>query len=732
MSGSIGGNRIPKSAVQDTVDEYVAKVLSNFPGFKSAKITGSYNSKDLDKKDFGDIDLATYIEAGDRDIKTVKKELQKYLEQSEYTVPFRSGRNQGKKAQMYGTVVTCQFPIVGFEGLSVQIDNMVVLSEKDQEYTKSFLDADAAKQGLEMGLARVILQEEDPEQVFKRMGIKKLPELEKNQEFEFVLSGSGLSLRKVTLDNFKETSREEIWRSNDWQDVVKLLKDYDLSQDFEHLLGQVTEKVHNARSKRRILGIMKSMINIGVGEKGTAKGDAKERAIQKASESLGTLEEVEEKEEKVVGLYGGGFKPPHKAHFANAAKLASGVDKLIIFIGPKVRPGVPVTAEQAKSIWNIYRNYLPVPVEIRISSTSPVGDIYKLIEDEDLKNVKFIIGKAASSEDDKKFAFFNKNREKYPNVELKTLPIIVDKEDEKFSASTLRQSVDIIKKGDWMPDCLDRDDARKVLEILLKPLQQQAVENDIKEILGKALDNIDLLKENSSGTPISFSSITSSENRAKLVRLYEVLCEEIGDPFEIQFNQSFIWITGPIDQISSLYEALYRKYSSKFRIENNRGGIEIRVLRQLPVEDPSTEYRTDANHFVNEEVKENSPQEFDWANGISQLILFMKNAGENLEPLPDIYLDKTPQSNDFLAKTGEYNPKEKSITLYISGRHPVDVGRSCAHELIHHAQQLRQKIGEIKGQKTSEDSSLEKLEAEAYEKGNMYYRQFLESLGKYE
>ena len=155
MSGSIGADRIPRSAVQNTVDKYIEKVLSGFDGFRSAKITGSYNTGQ--KKDHGDIDLAVHIEAGDRDIKTVKKDLMSYLESNPDTIAFRSGRNKGKKAQMYGTVVTCQFPIIGFEGLAVQIDNMVVLSEKDQEYQKNFLDADAAKQGLEMGLVRVIL-----------------------------------------------------------------------------------------------------------------------------------------------------------------------------------------------------------------------------------------------------------------------------------------------------------------------------------------------------------------------------------------------------------------------------------------------------------------------------------------------------------------------------------------------------------------------------------------------
>jgi hypothetical protein len=44
MSGSAGGNRIPRSAVEKTVKEYIDKVLSKVPGFKSAKVSGSYNT----------------------------------------------------------------------------------------------------------------------------------------------------------------------------------------------------------------------------------------------------------------------------------------------------------------------------------------------------------------------------------------------------------------------------------------------------------------------------------------------------------------------------------------------------------------------------------------------------------------------------------------------------------------------------------------------------------------
>jgi hypothetical protein len=69
------------------------------------------------------------------------------------------------------------------------------------------------------------LLEEDPIEIFERLGITNIPKLDKNQELEFNLSNKGLTLRLVTLgDNFKELSRNEIWTSFNWSDVETLFQ----------------------------------------------------------------------------------------------------------------------------------------------------------------------------------------------------------------------------------------------------------------------------------------------------------------------------------------------------------------------------------------------------------------------------------------------------------------------------------------------------------------------------
>ena len=308
-SGSIGGNRILRADVKPTVEKYEKEVLQKFPGYKKCEITGSYNAGT--KKDHGDIDLCIWIDSKE-DIKNVKKEFKKHVEDlpDELTPKFRSGKNQGKKAQLYGSIVTCQIPIVGKEDEFVQIDNIIVLTPEELNFQKSFLNLNAQLQTFDTAIVRVA-PDDKKEKAFKHYGIADLPILDTNQEFEFVLSSAGLSLRKVTLtDERKQKAKEEIWRSVNWEDVTWLL---DMILDFksdgkeyEEMLDRAAEVFKNdERARKRMCGVMKSMINIGPGEVGTPKGEAKEKGIKLAYDKLG----VKMNENKIENNY---FRPINK------------------------------------------------------------------------------------------------------------------------------------------------------------------------------------------------------------------------------------------------------------------------------------------------------------------------------------------------------------------------------------------------------------------------------------
>ena len=294
MSGSIGGSRIPTKKVRPTVDNYINKVLKGFSGYKSCDTTGSYNvimQLNQEKKDgHGDIDLVVHID--NADLKQCKKDFKKYLESlpDELTPKFTFGNNKGKKAQMYGAIVTCGFPIDGEEDKYVQIDNVIVSDEKSMKYQKTFLDLNAQKQALIQGLVRVILTHEDKQTIWKHFNFEGFPEPASNQEYEFVCSPTGLSLRLITLtDERKEDTKKrvELWRSNDWADIDWLLRDYDVQGSAEECLDKVEKRIRDTRSRERIFGVVNSMIRVGQGEVGTPKGQAKQDFIDLCRKKLG-------------------------------------------------------------------------------------------------------------------------------------------------------------------------------------------------------------------------------------------------------------------------------------------------------------------------------------------------------------------------------------------------------------------------------------------------------------
>ena len=112
------------------------------------------------------------------------------------------------------------------------------------------------------------------------------------------------------------------------------------------------------------------------------------------------------------------------------------------------------------------------------------------------------------------------------------------------------------------------------------------------------------------------------------------------------------------------------------------------------------------------------------------LTLSMMDDGLNLEPLPDIIFieDNKKNADNILGRTAHYDPNTNCITLYTHSRHPKDILRSYAHEMIHHMQNLEGRIQGIEGQNINEDEYLKELELEAYSKGNMCFRSWENNL----
>ena len=133
-------------------------------------------------------------------------------------------------------------------------------------------------------------------------------------------------------------------------------------------------------------------------------------------------------------------------------------------------------------------------------------------------------------------------------------------------------------------------------------------------------------------------------------------------------------------------------------------------------------------------VNENASysKDIDIQGKIDQLTQHMIDKGYNIEPLPGLeFVDgDTENARDFFGKTAYYDPINKVIVLYTEGRHPKDIARSYAHEMIHHIQNLEGRLEGISTTNTQEDDYLNDIEAEANLKGTMTFRNWTDSLNE--
>jgi len=133
-----------------------------------------------------------------------------------------------------------------------------------------------------------------------------------------------------------------------------------------------------------------------------------------------------------------------------------------------------------------------------------------------------------------------------------------------------------------------------------------------------------------------------------------------------------------------------------------------------------------ARELVNEALKDTwNPEE-----SFLSLSKFMIDNGMKIQPLPKVKIisDDEENASDFLGKTAYYNPNDRSITLYTKDRHPKDICRSFSHEMVHHEQNLDGRLNNINTTNTNEDGALPEIEREAYEKGNMMFRNWEDSI----
>ena len=95
---------------------------------------------------------------------------------------------------------------------------------------------------------------------------------------------------------------------------------------------------------------------------------------------------------------------------------------------------------------------------------------------------------------------------------------------------------------------------------------------------------------------------------------------------------------------------------------------------------------------------------------------------------PTLFLNSEPDNQSkVLGKTAYYDPQSLEIHIFVDGRHPKDILRSIAHELIHHRQNMEGRLdtGGYSGPGYYlENDKLKEVEHEAMLEGNATMREY--------
>ena len=197
------------------------------------------------------------------------------------------------------------------------------------------------------------------------------------------------------------------------------------------------------------------------------------------------VRQILEEEKRTVAVYGGGFKPPTAGHFEvveTAIKKNPNIDKFIILIGGKERDGV--TPEESILIWDIYKQYLPVNVEVKLSPKPPIQAVYNYAKDHPDEDVIFVIGAREGNEEDfSDIAKRTKSVGDYPNLRVET---VVTKGGASGTAARNAAKVSVEKLKPLLPKQLKDEEVEEIYGYIVDVIQEgRKKKKDPKKGTGK-------------------------------------------------------------------------------------------------------------------------------------------------------------------------------------------------------------------------------------------------------
>ncbi len=430
----------------------------------------------------------------------------------------------------------------------------------------------------------------------------------------------------------------------------------------------------------------------------------------------------------MIALYPGAYKPPHRGHFnvvkslldnsyngsiydkdnyketgANLLKGTSDskpkIDKVIVFVGAGERNGI--SKEESMSIWNIYSKYLG-NVEILDGGKNPMfaaKDYAQANPEEEFVSVTGIRG-------DKDFVDLRrvttyKNASNVQGLALAAAP------DSTTRATDFRNSIlsgNLDKITDFFPEDLSREE---ILQIL----------TDLKDKIVA-----EILSSNLEGFIDSYFNINE---------------EVIGEKIKCE-NCNWSW--NIVDGGDDLYICHKCGHDNKTVTETRnvakipsvqKGSIDYlyRYLSRLVPSTAIIEHKRDSITVGFPKLNEEAGKKLELKDYITSLTEYMIDEGMKIMPLPEVAIQKDEaNASNFFGRTAYYDPNAKKIVLYTLGRHDKDIVRSYSHEMVHHMQNIENRLHNINTQNTNEDDRLLELEKEAYLVGNITFRNWEDKL----
>jgi hypothetical protein len=479
-------------------------------------------------------------------------------------------------------------------------------------------------------------------------------------------------------------------------------------------------------------------------------------------------------------IYGGGFKFPTRGHLEvvkQSLEQHPQFNKYIIFVGSGERDGI--TQQQSIDIWNIYKKYFSFNIEI-IPVPSPVKAVFDYSKENPQENVIWVIGGRQDNEDDMK-DFINRTKtiKKYPNITASQVITPLS----NISGTKARQ---VLKTGDksevisYLPSNISDEDIEQIIDILMPPKQLNEIEefdrieyytsfvsNVVPSDFNVFRDGDKIIVDNITNLPL-FSIPESMSDPKKGTgkkpkgsgrRLYTD--EDPSDTVSIKFSSK----QDIIDTLSksSFKSKSHKRQSQIINVIHQRvraayqRAKDPKIKARLKTALDYAEQRKEAskektqrlkkenvapNHTGKsapygsgyKELNENASysKDIDYKSYIKELTNYMIEDGWNILPLPKIIFRHGNKENakNLLGKTAYYDPNTQTIVLYTEGRHPKDILRSFSHEMVHHMQNIEDRLGNITTTNTLEDDHLNDIEAEANLKGTMTFRNWTDSLNE--